>query len=147
MVDIASIYRWFKPQERPVKQIRSIDSANTGTLDIQSTSYYKAWNPELSQQQQQPLQDKPVDDDDTHEVLEQTPDELDESLQSMYEASNSGNHWTDSLMRRQLDIVLHYDITDNLWDGTFVTLEADSRVAPVGNGEDAAEMNLWDMLS
>jgi len=87
-----------------------------------------------------------VDDDDTHEVVEQTPDELDESLQSMYEACNNSD-WTDSLMQQELDIALHYDITNNLWDGAFVTLEADARIAPVGNDEDAAEMNLRDMLS
>ncbi|DBB04462.1 TPA: hypothetical protein ACH3X1_012564 [Trebouxia sp. C0004] len=110
---------WFKAKERPVKQIRSIASADhdTGTLDIQSTSYYKAWNPELpQQQQQQPLQD----DDDTHEVVEQAPDELNESLQSMYEACDSD--WTDSFIQQQLDIALHYDITNNLWDRQMLEL-------------------------
>ena len=42
---------------------------------------------------------------------------------------------------------LHCDITNNLWDGAFVTLEVDAPVAPIGSDEDAAEMNLRDMLS
>ena len=73
--DTAMLFcRWVKPRERPAKQIRSSDSADTGILDIQSTSYYKAWNPELPQQQLQcPLQDEPLDEDDTYEVVEQTP--------------------------------------------------------------------------
>ena len=135
--------------ERPAKQIRSIDSADTGTLDIQSTSYYKAWKLELPQQQQQQqqqlLQDEPIDDDDTHEVVEQTPKQLDESLQSMYEACDSD--LTDSLMQQQLDIALHCDITNNLGDGAFVTLEADAHAALSGNDEGAAEVNLREMLS
>ena len=78
-------------------------------------------------------------------MVEQTPDELDESLQSMHEACNSDR--TDSLMQQELDIALHYDINNNLWDGAFVTLEADAGVAPIGNDEDAAEVNLRGMLS
>jgi len=42
---------------------------------------------------------------------------------------------------------LHYDITDKLWDGEYVTLEADAAVAPIGNNEDAAEMDLQQMLA
>ena len=109
--DTAMLFcRWFKPRERPAKQIRSSDSADTGILDTQSTSYYKAWNPELpqqlqQQQQQSPLQDEPLDEDDTYEVVEQTPHELDDSLRSMYEACNTD--WTSSPCQEELDIALH----------------------------------------
>ncbi|DBA98803.1 TPA: hypothetical protein ACH3X1_014569 [Trebouxia sp. C0004] len=144
---------WFKPRERPAKQIRSSDIADTGILNIQSTSYYKAWNPELpqqqlqqqQQQQQSPLQDQPLLEDDTHEEVEQTPDELDDSLRSMYEDCNTD--WTSSPCQEELDIALHYDITDKLWDGEYVTLEADAAVAPIGNDEDAADMDLQQMLA
>ena len=150
--DIAILFcRWFKPRERPAKQIRSSDSVDTGILNIQSTSYYKAWNPELphqqlqqQQHQQSPLQDQPLDEDDTHEEVEQTPDELDDSLRFMYEDCNTD--WTSTPCQEELDIALHYDITDKLWDGEYVTLEADAAVAPLGNDEDAADMDLQQML-
>ncbi len=149
--DIAMLFcRWFKPRERPAKQIRSSDSVDTGILNIQSTSYYKAWNPELPQQQlqqqqhqQSPLHDQPLDEDDTHEEVEQTPDELDDSLRFMYEDCNTD--WTSSPCQEELDIALHYDITDKLRDGEYVTLEADAAVAPLGNDEDAADMDLQHM--
>ncbi|DBA97462.1 TPA: hypothetical protein ACH3X1_015177 [Trebouxia sp. C0004] len=44
-------------------------------------------------------------------------------------------------------IALHYDITDKLWDGEYVTLEADAAVAPIGNDEDVADMDLQPMLA
>ena len=157
--------RCFKPKARPAKQIRSSDSADIGILDIQSTSYYKAWNPELPQLQQQaqqqsllhePVDDndtqpvneadtRPVDEDDTHEVVEQTPQELDDSLRTMYETCNTD--WTSSPCQEELDIALHYDIADKLWDGEYVTLQSDAAVAPIGNDEDAAEMDLQQMLA
>ncbi|KAA6427044.1 MAG: hypothetical protein FRX49_02801 [Trebouxia sp. A1-2] len=37
---------------------------------------------------------------------------------------------------------LHYDITDKLWDGEYVNLEADAAVAAIGSDKDAAEMDL-----
>ena len=97
---------------------------------------------------QSPLQDEPLDEDDTHEEVEQTPDELDasyDSLKSMYEECN--NDWTSCPRQSMLDIALHYNITDKLWDGEYVTLEADATVAPIGNDEDAAEMDLQQMLA
>ncbi|DBA96509.1 TPA: hypothetical protein ACH3X1_015387 [Trebouxia sp. C0004] len=48
-----------------------------------------------------------------------------------------------------MDIALHYDTTDKLWDGDYVTLEADAAVAPNGNDEDTAETadtRLWHNL-
>ncbi|DBA89231.1 TPA: hypothetical protein ACH3X1_016376 [Trebouxia sp. C0004] len=83
--------------------------------------------------------------DDTHEEVEQTPDELDDSLRSKYEDCNTD--WTSSPCQEELDIALHYDITDKLWDGEYVTLEADAAVAPIGNDEDAADMDLQQMLA
>ena len=47
----------------------------------------------------------------------------------------------------ELDIALHYDITDKMWDGECVTLEADAAVAPIGNDVDAAAMDLEQMLA
>ncbi|DBA89085.1 TPA: hypothetical protein ACH3X1_016262 [Trebouxia sp. C0004] len=47
----------------------------------------------------------------------------------------------------ELENALHYDITDKLWDGEYVTLEADAAVAPIGSDEDAAEMDLQQMLA
>ena len=93
------------------------------------------------------MQDEPLDEDDTYEVVEQTPHELDDSLRSMYEACNTD--WTSSPCQQELDIALHYDITDKLWDGEYVTLEADAAVVPIniGNDEDAAEMDLQQMLA
>ena len=55
--------------------------------------------------------------------------------------------WTSSPCQEELDIALHYDITDKLWDGEYVTLEADAAVAPIGNDEDAAEMGLQQVLA
>ncbi len=63
----------------------------------------------------------------------------------MYEACNTD--WTSFPCQEELDIALHYDITDKLWDGEYVTLEADAAVAPIGNDEDAAEMDLQQMLA
>ncbi len=48
--------------------------------------------------------------------------------------------------QEELDIALHYDITDKLWDGEYVTLETDAAVAPLGNDEHAADMDLQQML-
>ncbi|DBA82959.1 TPA: hypothetical protein ACH3X1_006738 [Trebouxia sp. C0004] len=89
--------------------------------------------------------DQPLLEDDTHEEVEQTPDELDDSLRSMYEDCNTD--WTSSPCQEELDIALHYDITDKLWDGEYVTLEAGAAVAPIGNDEDAADMDLQQMLA
>ena len=49
----------------------------------------------------------------------------------------------------ELEVALHYDITDKLWDGKYVALELDAvaAVAPIGNDEDAAEMDLQQMLT
>ena len=66
---------------------------------------------------------------------------------SMASGSSSGNKWTSSPCQQELDIALHYDTTDKLWDGEYVTLEADAAVAPIGNDEDAAEMDLQQMLA
>ncbi len=68
---------------------------------------------------------------------------------SMASGSSSGNKWTSSPCQQELDIALHYDTTDKLWDGEYVTLEADAAVVPIniGNDEDAAEMDLQQMLA
>ncbi|KAA6429682.1 MAG: hypothetical protein FRX49_00116 [Trebouxia sp. A1-2] len=61
-----------------------------------------------------------------------------------------GNELDDSLrsmILEELDIALHYDITDKMWDGECVTLEADAAVAPIGNDVDAAAMDLEQMLA
>ena len=98
-----------------------------------------------SLQQQSLLQDEPPDEDDTREVVEQTPHELDDSLRSIYEACDTD--WTSSPCQEELDIALHYDITDKLCDGEYDTLETDATVAPIGNDEDAAEMDVQQMLA
>ncbi|DBA70040.1 TPA: hypothetical protein ACH3X2_012291 [Trebouxia sp. C0005] len=52
-----------------------------------------------------------------------------------------------NMILEELDIALHYDITDKMWDGECVTLEADAAVAPIGNDVDAAAMDLEQMLA
>lgn len=66
---------------------------------------------------------------------EQTETELDASLTAAYDEKSMPMpaDWTDEGHQTLLDVVLQYTLTAAIWDGVYVTMEAEPDIAPLGD--------------
>ncbi|KAL0032647.1 hypothetical protein WJX77_012673 [Trebouxia sp. C0004] len=123
-------------------------SLTTAVAVRKAADLYKRYNQELPTQSSAAadvivLDDVPPTDDANEEdtALQQTEDELEASLTAAMHMDLTQSHlpldWAADSYQCQLDIELQYDLEAAVWDGQYITLEAEPEIPVFGNDEEA----------
>ena len=152
------IFKVNKPEEKkPRKESSKIDAADADQLDHTALQRYQLLNPQLPAHQaseQGPdvivLEGPP--EDHVAEVAadeapeEQTEEELVSSLTAALECEKKEQptlpDWWTGKFQAQLNIEMQYDLNATVWEGEYVTVQAEPKIPAFGNEEDAVCMDV-----